>query len=121
MKNEIKTKRYCLALDLNDDPELIAEYIHYHKPENAWTEITENMAQSGIIDMEIYHVADRLFMIMETTLGFDPSNVKLSPSGQQANDKWEALMWKYQKPIKGAKAGEKWIAMEKIYDLKNAI
>jgi hypothetical protein len=32
-------KRYCLALDLKDDPQLIAEYEHWHKAENGWPEI----------------------------------------------------------------------------------
>jgi L-rhamnose mutarotase len=29
-------KRYCLAVDLIDNPELIAEYENWHKKENAW-------------------------------------------------------------------------------------
>lgn len=113
--------RYCLALDLIDDPKLIAEYIAYHQPQNAWPQITTNMKEAGILDMEIYHVADRLFMIMETTPEFDPNKPPKTPQGQKANDEWEALMWKFQKPLSCAKANEKWIKMEKIYDLKNAL
>lgn len=116
-----ETIRYCLALDLQDDPKLIEEYIDYHKPENAWPQITANMAEAGIVDMEIYHVQDRLFMIMETTPDFDPNVAPKTEEGQKASDDWEALMWKFQKPLACAKDGEKWIRMDKIYDLKNAI
>ena len=112
--------RYCLALDLQDDPELIAEYIEYHQPNNAWPQITANMAEAGILDMEIYHIADRLFMIMETAPDFDPNKAPETEEGRLKSDEWEALMWKFQKPLSCAKNGEKWIRMDKIYDLKNA-
>ena len=113
--------RYCLAVDLNDDDQLIKEYIDYHKPENAWPQITTNMKEFGILDMEIYLLGNRLFMIMETTLDFDPNAQPLTEAGKQKSDEWEELMWKYQKPLKWAKDGEKWVKMEKIYDLKDAL
>jgi len=116
----ITTIRHCLGLDLVDDPKLIAEYIAFHKPENAWPQITANMRELGIIDMEIYHLGDRLFMIMETTADFDPNAKPSSTEGRQKNDQWETLMWDYQKPLKWAKKDQKWVKMDKIYDLKNA-
>lgn len=30
---------------------------------------------------------------------------------------WEELMWNYQEPLKEALAGEKWMLMERIFDL----
>jgi len=30
---------------------------------------------------------------------------------------WEQLMWKYQQELPWAKAGEKWIELEKIFQL----
>ncbi|MFC3120029.1 L-rhamnose mutarotase [Agaribacter flavus] len=119
--NHSQRKRYCLALDLQDDPDLINEYIAYHRPENAWPQITANMEEVGILDMEIYHVADRLFMIMETTLDFNPTALPKTAEGRQKSEEWEALMWKFQKPLACAKPSEKWVPMEKIYDLKQAI
>ena len=44
-------RRYCLTLDLKDDPELILEYKRYH--EKIWPEITKSIRDSGIQDMEI--------------------------------------------------------------------
>ena len=46
-------KRYCLALDLVDNQQLIAEYEHWHKTENAWPEIKKSITDSGITNMEI--------------------------------------------------------------------
>ncbi|WP_440876008.1 L-rhamnose mutarotase [Thalassotalea sp. PLHSN55] len=113
--------RYCLALDLKDEAELIKEYIEYHRPENAWPQITQNMRELGILDMEIYHLGSRLFMIMETKADFDPNQPPITEAGRQKSAEWEALMWKYQQPLKWAKEGEKWVAMDKIYDLKQAL
>ena len=45
-------RRFCLTLDLKDDPKLIAEYKRYH--EKIWPEITRSIKDSGIEDMEIY-------------------------------------------------------------------
>lgn len=108
-------KRFCLTLDLIDDPELIKEYENYHQ--NVWPEIKKSITDSGIKDMEIYRVGNRLFMIMETDDEFsfdkksemDAMNVKV--------EEWERLMWKFQKPLPFAKPGEKWILMEKIFKL----
>ena len=114
----IKIKTYCLALDLVADPESIAAYKQYHK--NVWPEIIDSIKSAGILDMEIYHLEDRLCMIMRTDENFD---FDMKKSADQKNDtvlKWENLMSKYQKVIPGGKAGEKWRLMEKIFDLNES-
>ena len=109
-------KRYCLTLDLKNDPQLIAEYKQYHAPGNAWPEITKSIRDAGILDMEIYLLGTRMFMIMEVNERFSfeaKSNVdRLNPKVQE----WEKLMWKYQQALPGSKPGEKWRLMEKIFD-----
>ncbi|MEJ7679398.1 MAG: L-rhamnose mutarotase [Segetibacter sp.] len=40
-------KRYCLALDLVDRPELIEEYEYWHKPENRRPEIMKSITEAG--------------------------------------------------------------------------
>jgi L-rhamnose mutarotase len=110
-------KRYCLALDLVDDPALIAEYEHWHKSENAWAEIKKSIIDSGISNMEIYRTGNRLFMIMETD---DSFSFERKASMDAANGKvqeWEQLMWKFQQPLPWGKTGEKWILMDKIFQL----
>lgn len=108
-------KRFCLALDLNDDPKLIEEYENYHK--NIWPEIRKSIIDSGIKGMEIYRLADRLFMIMETVDDFSFDKKAEMDSSNQKVEEWERLMWKFQKPLPFAKPGEKWLLMEKIFEL----
>ncbi len=108
-------KRFCLALDLKDDPALIAEYEQYHK--KIWPEIEKSIKDSGIERMEIYRTGNRLFMIMETRddFSFDAkANADASNPKVQA---WEDLMWKYQQALPYAKRGEKWVLMDKIFTL----
>jgi L-rhamnose mutarotase len=109
------TRRYCLTLDLKEDPELIAEYKRHH--ERVWPEITESIRDSGIEDMEIYLLGARLFMIMEVD---DRFSFDAKAAADRVNPKvreWEELMWKFQKPLPEAKPGEKWLLMERIFML----
>jgi L-rhamnose mutarotase len=111
-----KTRRFCLALDLKDDPQLIAEYKRYH--EKIWPEITESIKESGIVDMEIYLVGTRMFMIMEVDERFSFDAKAKADIGNPKVREWEELMWKFQKPFPNAKPGEKWLLMERIFKLE---
>ena len=108
-------KKFCLALDLKNDPALIAEYEAYHN--NIWPEIDASIRNSGIMDMEIYRVGNRLFMIMETADDFSFEKKSIMDLSNPAVEKWEKLMWHFQQPLPWAKEGEKWILMEKIFEL----
>jgi L-rhamnose mutarotase len=106
-------KRYCLTLDLQDDPNLIAEYKRHH--ENVWPEIVSTFKDAGIISMEIYLYATRLFMIMEVNEGFSfEAKAKADHENQKVRE-WETLMWKFQKPLPGSEPGEKWMLMDQIF------
>jgi L-rhamnose mutarotase len=110
-------KRYCLALDLKDDPQLIAEYEYWHRAENGWPEVKRSILDAGIMEMQIYRTGNRLMMIMETN---DQFNVTAKTASDAANPKvqeWEQLMWKFQQPLPWAKEGEKWVMMEQIFQL----
>lgn len=107
--------RYCLALDLTDDPALIAEYEAYHKA--VWPEIQESIRRSGIPDMEVYRAGNRMFMIMETTDAFSFTAKAAADAADPRVQEWEALMWKYQQAIPVALPGEKWVLMERIFKL----
>lgn len=110
-------KRYCLALDLKDDPELIAQYEAWHKRENAWPEIKKSITDAGIVNMEIYRTGNRLFMIMETEDNFSFDKKASTDSTNPVVQKWETLMWTFQQPLPWAKPGEKWIIMKNIFQL----
>ncbi|HET6766379.1 MAG TPA: L-rhamnose mutarotase [Chitinophagaceae bacterium] len=111
----MQMKRYCLALDLKDDPELIAEYENYHK--NVWPEIIESIKDSGIESMNIYRTGNRLLMIIETSESFSFENKSRVDATNSKVQEWENLMWKFQQPLNWAKPGEKWILMDKIFEL----
>ncbi len=110
--------RYCLALDLIDDPALIAEYEHWHKKENAWPEIKKSIYDAGIANMEIYRTGNRLFMIMETQDDFSFERKAKMDDVNKKVQEWEELMWRFQQPLSWAKPGEKWVLMKKIFELK---
>ncbi len=110
-------KRFCLALDLVDDPALIAEYEHWHKKENGWPEIKKSITGSGITNMEIYRTGNRLFMIMDTEDDFSFDRKASMDSTNIKVQEWEKLMWKFQQSIPWAKPNEKWILMDKIFQL----
>lgn len=110
------SRRYCLALDLQEDPQLIAEYKRYHG--KIWPEITESIRRSGIEDLEIYLVGTRLFMIMEVNDTFSFAAKDAADRSNPKVQEWEQLMWRFQKPLPQAKPGEKWLMMERIFKLE---
>ena len=108
-------KKFCLALDLKDDAQLIKEYEAYHKA--VWPEILKSITDSGITNMEIYRTGNRLFMIMETTDDFSFEAKSKADAANEKVQEWEQLMWKYQQALPTAKEGEKWMLMQKIFSL----
>ena len=108
-------RRFCLTLDLKNDPHLIAEYKRYH--EKVWPEITQSIRDSGIEDMEIYLLGTRMFMIMEVNEHF---SFGAKAEADRANPKvqeWEKLMGTFQQLLPGTKPGEKWLVMERVFKL----
>ena len=109
-------KRYCLTLDLKDDPKLIAEYKRYH--ERIWPEITRSIKDAGIEDMEIYLLGTRMFLIMEVNEDFSLEKKIRADRENPKVQEWEELMWKFQQALSQAKPGEKWLSMERIFKLE---
>lgn len=109
-------RRYCLALDLKNDPALIAEYRRYHQ--KIWPEITASIKAAGIEDMQIYLLGTRLFMIMEVHESFSFAAKAQADRADPKVQDWENLMWKFQQPLPGANPGEKWQLMERIFQLE---
>ena len=108
-------KRYCLAVDLKDDPKLIWEYEQHHRA--VWPEILDSIRSAGIESMEIYRVRNRLFMIMEVNDNFSFKEKSEADAANAKVQEWEQLMWKYQQALPFAKPGEKWVLMDKIFEL----
>jgi L-rhamnose mutarotase len=107
--------RYCFALDLKADANLIAEYESYHKA--VWPEVKDSITSAGIDVLEIYRIENRLFMIMETNRNFSFEKKSAMDAANAKVQEWENLMWKYQQALPFAKEGEKWVLMNKIFEL----
>lgn len=108
--------RYCLTLDLVDDPGLIKQYEKMHQ--EVWPEIKSSITSAGIEAMEIYRYGNRLFMIMEVNQTFSFEHKAAMDAENDKVQEWEQLMWKYQQAVPGAKPGEKWMMMDRIFELK---
>jgi len=111
------TRRFCYACDLVKDSNLIAQYREYHSVGKVWPEITESIKATGIVDMEIYLVENRLFMIVEVDETFSPERKKKMDEVNPIVQKWEQLLWKFQLALPSAKKGEKWVPTECIFKL----
>ncbi len=108
-------KRYVLALDLKDDPKLIREYEVWHT--SVWPEVLISIRDSGIRKMEIFRAGNRLTMIMETDDNFSFEAKSKEDLANGRVQEWEKLMWDYQRALPFAKKGEKWVLMDKIFEL----
>ena len=106
-------KKHCLALDLKDDPKLIAAYEKYHS--DVWPEVLDSLGNSGITKMEIYRISNRLFMIIEVEDSFSFEKKAKMDAANEKVQEWEVLMWKYQQALPISKPGEKWLPLEKIF------
>ncbi|MDT0677557.1 L-rhamnose mutarotase [Autumnicola musiva] len=109
-------QKFCFTCDLKNDPELIKEYKEYHKKGNVWKEVLESIKTSGVLNMEIYLIDTRMFMIIDADDTFSLKEKRLMDAENEQVQKWETMMNKFQK-IPNFSNGEKWILMEKIFDL----
>jgi L-rhamnose mutarotase len=103
--------RRCFALDLANDPALIAEYEVRHAPGAVWPRVLDHIRAQGIESMEIWRTGDRLFMIAEVTQDY-PRDVAVPPETAA----WEEAMWRFQRPLPHAAPGQKWVEMARIFD-----
>jgi len=113
----METKRYCYACDLQDNEKLIEEYKAFHAKGKIWPEITKSIKDAGIVEMEIYLIGNRLFMVMEVTKNYDPISKAQMDADNPKVQEWERLMWEFQKELPWAQNGEKWMPMENIFTL----
>ena len=111
------TRRYCLTLDLKDDPKLIAEYKRHH--EKIWPEIAKSIKDAGVLGLEIYLHGTRMFMILEVDESFSFEKKAEADRVNPKVQEWETLMWKFQKALPQARPGEKWLLMDRIFKLEN--
>src|ERR1051326_5593499 len=97
-------KALAQALDLKDDPRLIAEYKAYHRA--VWPEVLEALRANGIQSMRIFLAGNRLFMYFEAPDGFVPDRDFQAFARSGRAQEWDRLMRTYQERIPSAGAGE---------------
>ena len=102
-------------MDLKDDPALIAEYEKYH--ERVWPEVLDSLRASGIQQMEIYRILNRLILVMDTSDDFSLEKKAKMDAANPKVQEWEQLMWKYQTALSVAAPGTKWVLMKKVFEL----
>jgi len=110
-------QRVVYALDLKDDPALIADYEAWHRADNIWPSVVESLKVSGIEELEIYRTGNRLFLIIEAPDEFSPQAKASADAANAEVQAWERLMWVFQQPLPWAAPGQKWIAMQRIFAL----
>jgi L-rhamnose mutarotase len=110
--DQIMSQRLCFALDLVDDETLIAEYEAWHAPGAVWPEVTADIRAAGILDMEIWRTGDRMMMILTVADDYPRTRPQ-----EPREPEWQALMLKFQKPLRHAAYGEKWLQMNRIFSL----
>jgi L-rhamnose mutarotase len=113
----MQTRRLCLALDLKDDPELIARYRDWHAPGRVPSAIIASIREAGIEEMELYLTGNRLIMILAVNEHFSFAAKAAADAANPDVQAWEKLMWEFQQALPWARAGEKWLTAERIFAL----
>ena len=116
-QHAVAVKRYCRTMDLKSDNVLIREYVDRHSCGKVWPEILEGIRSVGILEMEIYLLGNRLFMIVETSLDFDWDSAMERLTNLPRQQEWEDYMSIFQDCSEGDTADEKWMMMERIFKL----
>jgi L-rhamnose mutarotase len=112
-----RMRRLYFALDLKDDPALIAEYEQWHSSGKVWPEVVQSLDAAGVLDLEIFRCGNRLTMVVELPDSEDGASDAALPRIAA----WEELMWKFQQRLPFASEGEKWVAMQRIFSLQQTL
>ena len=109
----------CFLLDLKDDAALIAAYRQWHQPGRPPRAVIEALRTSGVKEMTIYLLGNRLCMVMEADESFDAEAKRASEQSSPEAAAWEVRMSEYQQPLPWAKPGEKWLEAESVFTLSD--
>lgn len=107
--------RHCLTLDLKDDETAIAEYKRYHV--KIWPEVKQSLFAAGVVEMEIYLLGTRMFMIMDVDDSFSLSKKAAMDMANAKVQEWEAIMHGFQRQLPDARPDQYWMVMDRVFSL----
>jgi len=107
--------RHCLTLDLKNDEIAIAEYKRYHV--KIWPEVKQSLFDAGVMEMEIYLLGTRMFMIMDVNDSFSLSAKAAMDLANAKVQEWETIMHGFQQQLAGARPDQYWMPMERVFNL----
>ena len=116
-QHSVPVKRYCRTMELKPDDALIREYVHRHSEAESWPEIRQGIRSVGILEMEIYLLGNKLFMIVETPVDFDWDSAMARLATLPRQQEWEDFMAIFQQCNEGDTADEKWKMMDRVFFL----
>ena len=109
---------HCLALDLHDDPALIAQYESHHRA--VWPGVLAHLRAHGVRELEIFRLSTRLVMVINADDAvFDPAAITAAERDDPRLREWEELMWRFQAPTPWTPEGTKWTPMQAIFRLSD--
>jgi L-rhamnose mutarotase len=109
--------RHVLTADLRDDPAAIDAYKAHHR--RVWPEVVRSLQRVGIREMEIYLLARRLVMVVDTDGGDFSRCFAAHVSSSSRVAEWEELMKGLQQPLQGGRPGEWWALLEPVFRLES--
>jgi L-rhamnose mutarotase len=112
-----RMQRLVYALDLHDDPVLIAEYEAWHRRDKVWPSVIESLRASGMSNLELFRTGNRLVLIIDAPDDFSPKAKAAADASNPEVQAWEQLMWSFQKRLPWAPPGTKWVLMDRIFSL----
>ena len=111
-------KCFAQALDLKDDPALIAQYKRHHAA--VWPEVTAALRAIGITRMKLFLLGTHLFMYYEAPDSFNPARDYQTYVANPKAQAWDALMRTFQQRVPEARPGDWWAPMDLVFDLESA-
>jgi L-rhamnose mutarotase len=111
------SQRICLALDLVDDPALMAEYERWHEVGNVPPEVIDSIRDYGIENMEIFRAGNRMFMIIDASDSYSAEVKNAADAANPAVIAWDKMMRQFQRPIPAAGPDGSWLAMDRVFRL----
>ncbi len=112
-------KSFAQALDLKNDPGMIAEYKEYHT--RVWPEVLRGLKAIGISKMQIFLLGTHLFMYYEAPDDFVPDRDYQTYARDPRVQAWDVLMRGFQQRVAEAPPDSGWwTSLEKVFDLEEA-